>query len=70
MVLHCTPLEPEEPIVYAALTNGVPMTPIILFALLTIFTLGYGLYSAIMCIDQIQTPTSYTDKVLAVGKEY
>ena len=55
---------------YATLTNGVPMTPIILFALLTIFTLGYGLYSAIMCIDQIQTPTSYTDKVLAVGKEY
>ena len=70
IVLHFDADAPEEPVKYPTISKGISMTPAVLFALLTIFTLGYGLYSAIICIDQIQTPTAYTDKVLAVGKEF
>lgn len=50
--------------------NGVPMTPTVMFALLVVFTLAYAFYFAVDCVSQVQTPTTYTDKVLAVGKEY
>ncbi|KAM7458379.1 hypothetical protein BLSTO_00871 [Blastocystis sp. subtype 1] len=50
--------------------SGVPMTPTVMFALLVVFTLAYAFYFSVDCVSQVQTPTAYTDKVLAVGKEY
>lgn len=50
--------------------KGVPMTPTVMFALLVVFTLAYAFYFSVDCVSQVQTPTAYTDKVLAVGKEY
>ena len=41
-----------------------------MFALLVVFTLAYAFYFSVDCVSQVQTPTAYTDKVLAVGKEY
>lgn len=61
----------EEPAkVAVAKDKGVPMTPAILFALLTIFTLAYSFYAAVMCVDAVQTPTRYATEGLAVGKEF
>ena len=60
--------EPEK--VAVASNKGVPMTPAILFALLTIFTLAYSFYAAVMCVDAVQTPTRYATEGLAVGKEF
>lgn len=50
--------------------RGVYMTPSVLMALLVIVTLALGLYIAVDCIDQVQTPTAYTHDNLAVGKEF
>ena len=50
--------------------RGVPMTPTVMFALLTFFTLAYAFYFSVDCVSQVQTPTTYTDKVLAGGQEY
>ena len=49
---------------------GVAMTPSVLFALLTIFTLMYSFYAAVKCVEAVQTPTVYTTKGLPVGKEF
>ena len=46
------------------------MTPSVMFALLTVFTLGYSFYAAVKCVEAVQTPTVYTTKGLAVGKEF
>lgn len=51
-------------------SRGVYMTPSVLMALLVIITLALGLYIAVDCIDQVQTPTAYTHDALAVGKEF
>ena len=51
-------------------SRGVYMTPPVFMALLVVFTLAYGLYVAVSCIDQVQTPTAYTKDNLAVGKEF
>lgn len=50
--------------------SGVPMTPSVMFALLTVFTLGFSFYAAVRCVEAVQTPTVYTTKGLAVGKEF
>lgn len=51
-------------------TRGVYMTPSVMMALIVVVTLAYGLYIAVSCIDQVQTPTAYTHDALAVGKEF
>lgn len=50
--------------------RGVYMTPSVMMALIVVVTLAYGLYLAVVCIDQVQTPTAYTHDALAVGKEF
>lgn len=50
--------------------RGVYMTPSVMMALIVVITLSYGLYIAVKCIDEVQTPTAYTHDALAVGKEF
>ena len=63
-------VKPEKQETVEEKKNGVAMTPSVLFALLTIFTLAYSFYAAVKCVEAVQTPTVYTTKGLPVGKEF
>lgn len=63
-------VKPEKQEMVEEKKQGVAMTPSVLFALLTIFTLAYSFYAAVKCVEAVQTPTVYTTKGLPVGKEF